>query len=78
MSRNSVGSFAARVTWLLLPAMLLAQPGSYTITTIAGTGGTAYSTTAGSSGDGGAATNAFLNAPVSVAVGAQHLFLRQQ
>ncbi len=72
MSRNSVGSFAARVTWLLLPAMLLAQPGSYTITTIAGTGGTAYSTTAGSSGDGGTATNAFLNAPVSVAVDSSH------
>jgi uncharacterized protein (TIGR03437 family) len=57
---------------LLLPAVLLAQPGSYTISTIAGTGGTAYSTTAGSSGDGASATNAFLNAPISVAVDSSH------
>jgi len=69
---RSICSFTGRVAWLLLPAMLLAQPGSYTITTIAGTGGTAYSTTAGSSGDGGTATNAFLNAPVSVAVDSSH------
>jgi uncharacterized protein (TIGR03437 family) len=52
--------------------MLLAQSGSYTISTIAGTGGTPYSTAAGSSGDGAAATNAFLNAPISVAIDSSH------
>ena len=86
MSRNSVApvqacrigfhrriaGFAGRAGWLLLPAMLLAQPGTYTITTIAGTGGTAYATTAGSAGDGGPATNAFLNAPISVAIDSSH------
>jgi len=69
---RSIFSLAGRVAWLLLPAVLLAQPGSYTISTIAGTGGTAYSTTAGSSGDGASATNAFLNAPISVAVDSSH------
>ncbi len=67
-----VSGFAGRVAWLLLPALLAAQPSSYTISTIAGTGGTAYATTAGSSGDGGQATSAYLNAPISVAVDASH------
>lgn len=70
--QRSIFRLAGRAVWLLLPAVLLAQPGSYTISTIAGTGGTAYSTTAGSSGDGASATNAFLNGPISVAVDSSH------
>jgi uncharacterized protein (TIGR03437 family) len=65
-------SFTGRAAWLLLPAMLLAQPATYTITTIAGTGGTAYATTAGSSGDGAAAIDALLNAPIDLAIDSSH------
>jgi uncharacterized protein (TIGR03437 family) len=56
-----------------LPAIALAQPSSYTISTIAGTGGTAYTTTPGSSGDGGAALNAYLNGPISIVVDSSHI-----
>ena len=85
MSRNSIEpdracgiragrrllSFAGIVAGLLLPAPLPAQP-SYIISTIAGSGGTAYSTTAGSAGDGGAATSAYLNTPIAVAIDSSH------
>ena len=69
---RSIFRVAGRAVWLFLPAMLLAQPAAYTITTIAGTGGIAYSTTAGSAGDGGPAVNAFLNAPISLAIDSSH------
>ena len=69
---GSVLSFLGAAASLLLPAIALAQPSSYTITTIAGTGGTAYQTTAGSAGDGGSALKAYLNGPISVAVDSAH------
>ena len=69
---RNVLSFLSGVASLLLPAIALAQPSSYTITTIAGTGGTAYQTTAGSAGDGGSALKAYLNGPISVVVDPAH------
>jgi len=65
---------AGAVACLLLPGAAPAQP-SYIISTIAGTGGTAYAITAGSAGDGGSATNAYLNGPVAVAVDSSHNIL---
>lgn len=49
--------------WLLLPLACAAQPSSYTITTIVGTGATP-----GYLGDGGAATTADLNTPITLAL----------
>ena len=69
--RNVFG-FLGGVVSLLLPTVVLAQPSTYTISTIAGTGGTAYQTIPGSSGDGGAALLAYLNGPISVVVDSAH------
>ncbi|SPE41124.1 NHL repeat containing protein (fragment) [Candidatus Sulfopaludibacter sp. SbA3] len=54
--------------WLLLPVVCLAQPSSYTISTVAGEN----SLGPGFAGDGSAATSAQLNTPIGIAVDASH------
>jgi len=54
------------IFWLVLPLACLAQPSSYTISTIAG------NNIPGFSGDNGAATSAELNTPIGIALDSQH------
>jgi uncharacterized protein (TIGR03437 family) len=63
---RSLLRLAGSAAWFLFPAIILAQPSAYTITTIVGNG------TAGATGDNGAATSAELDGPIGLALDASH------